>query len=216
MLSGRYRIGVVLAASMLAIVAGTAEVKAQAYGGSANNRAYALDEISVEELIDQLRPETEDSKSYRPRRTHVVSAQDLSVCSSAISGRSKAFGETKSLVEKFQSPHVILKIGFSSNSIAVPPSDQASLEKLAAALGSPVLSRARYVIEGHTDAVGSRRYNDRLSCERAAVVRQVLRERYGVGGERLLAVGFGFRDLLDRENPAAGVNRRVVIRLLKD
>ena len=48
----------------------------------------------------------------------------------------------------------------------------------------------RVVIGGHTDAVGSRRYNLRLSLKRAAVVRRVL-VGAGIPASRLLLRGYG-------------------------
>lgn len=189
--------------------------QAQAYGVGDTERVYDPTELGVEELIDRLRPDSDDSKGYRPRRTHSVSAQDLSVCEIGTRLLS-SIGDTKSLVEKLDTRHVKLNIRFGFDSNVVPSRDEAALKNLALALRSPVLSRGRYVIEGHTDLSGSQKYNDRLSCERAAAVRQVLRKSYGVNSERLLAVGFGFRDLLDRETPTSGKNRRVVIRLLKE
>lgn len=49
---------------------------------------------------------------------------------------------------------------------------------------------ARAVITGHTDAVGSRRFNLKLSVARAMVVRRVLRQA-GIAPARLVVRGFG-------------------------
>jgi outer membrane protein OmpA-like peptidoglycan-associated protein len=69
-----------------------------------------------------------------------------------------------------------------------------------------------FVIEGHTDEVGSRRYNQGLSERRAAAVREYLMTSGGVQGSRLSTVGYGEDRLLDPANPESGTNRRVRVR----
>jgi outer membrane protein OmpA-like peptidoglycan-associated protein len=64
-------------------------------------------------------------------------------------------------------------------------------------------------IVGHTDAVGSPAYNDRLSLLRAQEVKRHLVGDCGIAEERLEAVGVGQRHLLNPDDPAAQENRRV-------
>jgi len=47
------------------------------------------------------------------------------------------------------------------------------------------------VIEGHTDNVGGKAYNDRLSQRRAESVRKYLIEKFGIAPARLTAKGYG-------------------------
>ncbi len=68
------------------------------------------------------------------------------------------------------------------------------------------------VIEGHTDAVGSPRYNQRLSMRRAAAVKKYLVANHGVNASLLKAVGKGQSEPLNPENPRADENRRVQFR----
>ena len=68
------------------------------------------------------------------------------------------------------------------------------------------------VIEGHTDASGSDRYNQHLSERRALAVKRYLVDRYGVDASRLSVVGFGEQRLHDRARPHGGINRRVQFR----
>lgn len=65
-----------------------------------------------------------------------------------------------------------------------------------------------FVIEGHTDSVGSAGYNRDLSIERAFSAREHL-IGLGVDGERLIAVGYGERAPLRGTEPRDGTNRRV-------
>jgi outer membrane protein OmpA-like peptidoglycan-associated protein len=46
-------------------------------------------------------------------------------------------------------------------------------------------------VAGHTDSVGSERYNQRLSERRATAVRQYLLGAFDIAPQRILAVGFG-------------------------
>ena len=82
------------------------------------------------------------------------------------------------------------------------------LDNLATALTTDLASY-RFVLEGHTDAVGSDRYNLELSERRAEAVQSYLRELYRIAPERLTTVGKGERELLLPDQPKAAPNRRV-------
>ncbi|QYO75690.1 OmpA family protein [Devosia salina] len=69
-----------------------------------------------------------------------------------------------------------------------------------------------FLIEGHTDAVGSDISNLRLSDLRAATVARVLTDFYGVPPENLATQGYGERYLKIRTEAAERENRRVTIR----
>lgn len=67
------------------------------------------------------------------------------------------------------------------------------------------------VVEGHTDSIGTDAYNQGLSERRANAVRDVLVNQYGVGGERVNAVGYGESQPVADNATDAGraINRRV-------
>lgn len=69
-----------------------------------------------------------------------------------------------------------------------------------------------FLIEGHTDAVGSDISNLRLSDLRAATIARVLTDFYGVPPENLATQGYGERYLKIRTEAAERENRRVTIR----
>ncbi len=69
-----------------------------------------------------------------------------------------------------------------------------------------------FLIEGHTDAVGSDIANLRLSDERAATVAQILTDFYHIPPENLATQGYGERFLKVQTQSAEPVNRRVTIR----
>jgi outer membrane protein OmpA-like peptidoglycan-associated protein len=69
-----------------------------------------------------------------------------------------------------------------------------------------------FLIEGHTDAVGSEVDNLTLSDRRAEIVATILTETYGVPAENLTTQGYGEQYLkIDTQEPARE-NRRVTIR----
>ena len=69
-----------------------------------------------------------------------------------------------------------------------------------------------FLIEGHTDAVGSDIYNLQLSDARAATVAQILTDFYHVPPENLATQGYGKRYLKVQTDLAEPLNRRVTIR----
>jgi outer membrane protein OmpA-like peptidoglycan-associated protein len=87
-------------------------------------------------------------------------------------------------------------VTFASGSARLTPQAEQTLATLGRALGSRDLLPFRFRIEGHTDTTGDRGLNQRLSEERAAVVREFLIQRHGISPQRLVAVGFGQEQLL--------------------
>ena len=75
---------------------------------------------------------------------------------------------------------------------------------------------AKFSVEGHTDSDGSDEFNQKLSEDRANVVREALLER-GIKGENLNAVGFGEGSPVETNKTAAGKakNRRTEVILQK-
>jgi outer membrane protein OmpA-like peptidoglycan-associated protein len=105
-------------------------------------------------------------------------------------------------------PAVDLEVRFEFDSATLTPMAQAVLDNLATALTSD-LAAYRFVLEGHTDAVGSDHYNLRLSQLRAQAVQDYLHELYRIDAQRLTAVGKGEDELLLPDQPTAAPNRRV-------
>lgn len=103
-----------------------------------------------------------------------------------------------------------LVVNFDFDSDRLQPGSRPLLENLAQAINSERLQGLRFVVEGHTDAKGSARYNELLSARRAQSVVQFLRSQ-GVLPQRLEAQGRGFQDLLNKDQPEAAENRRVRI-----
>jgi OOP family OmpA-OmpF porin len=83
---------------------------------------------------------------------------------------------------------VVLYINFDFNKVTLKPDAAQVIADVAALLKSdPSL---RLAVEGHTDSVGSRAYNERLSAQRAATVAQALVAK-GIVADRLTSAGLG-------------------------
>lgn len=101
------------------------------------------------------------------------------------------------------------RIQFEFDSDRISQRDAPFLSEIARMLAFPEMRDRVLVIEGHTDAVGSRSYNLNLSKRRALSVRNYLTDRYGINPLILEVVGMGEADPLDAHAPDSDANRRV-------
>jgi outer membrane protein OmpA-like peptidoglycan-associated protein len=105
-------------------------------------------------------------------------------------------------------------ITFATGSADVPMSQARTLRSVAEAM-QKVLDKdpgETFLIEGHTDAVGSDKSNLVLSDERAESVASLLTDVYGIPPENLQTQGYGERFLKVKTQVAEQQNRRVTIR----
>jgi outer membrane protein OmpA-like peptidoglycan-associated protein len=110
---------------------------------------------------------------------------------------------------------VDLLIQFEFDSAELTPEGMSDLEQLSIALKGPNLRESKFVIEGHTDAVGTDAYNMDLSLRRArSVIRYLMSSN--ISAQRLTPMGYGSSKLYDPRNPNARENRRVSVVLKKD
>ena len=105
---------------------------------------------------------------------------------------------------------LMMKIEFGFASSGLTPRAMGRLDQVAVALSDPRLVSRRFIVEGHTDSIGSDEQNTRLSQERALSVVSYLQKR-GVGAERLAVQGLGKRQPIPGIDSADGRNRRVEI-----
>lgn len=108
----------------------------------------------------------------------------------------------------------IQSINFATGSAEIPRSQYRKVEEIARALNriSERNRRARFLIEGHTDAVGSDLSNLALSERRAASLKRVLVREFGVSRRALETVGYGEDFLLVPTQYENWQNRRVTLR----
>lgn len=113
-------------------------------------------------------------------------------------------------------PSVDLTINFEFDSVDLTKDAMVTLETVANALDSAELKGQNFLIEGHTDAVGSDFYNDILSERRAVAVSSYLITQQDVSADRLTPAGKGEHELLLPETPSAAQNRRVRVKVIMD
>lgn len=110
-------------------------------------------------------------------------------------------------------PQFDLLITFEYNSDELTRPARRNLDEFAKALKTPGLAQNRFVLEGHTDAVGNPEYNLELSRRRASSALRYLASK-GVSEASLAAEGYG--ETKPRvPDPLDPANRRVEARLAK-
>jgi OOP family OmpA-OmpF porin len=108
---------------------------------------------------------------------------------------------------------VALKVLFEHNSDEILPQYYANVDELGKVLAQSQYAAYRIQIEGHTDSVGSDRYNQSLSQKRAESVKRYLLQHFSLQPDHLTAVGYGESKPLASNKTAEGrsKNRRVQV-----
>lgn len=112
----------------------------------------------------------------------------------------------------------IQSINFEFGSADIPRSQYRKVDNIATAM-ERILRRNRrevFLIEGHTDAVGSFSSNQILSERRAESLRRVLIREFGIPPRALETVGYGEEFLLVPTEREEWRNRRVTLRRVTD
>lgn len=112
----------------------------------------------------------------------------------------------------------IQSINFAFGSAEIPYSQYGKIENIAEAIDGLLRRDRRHVflIEGHTDAVGSWGSNLRLSEARAASLKDVLVNEFGIPRRSLETVGYGEEFLLVPTQNEDWRNRRVTLRRITE
>ncbi len=105
-------------------------------------------------------------------------------------------------------------ITFDTGSAAIDPTQARALSSLGEAMAEIIRQNPRelFLIEGHTDAVGSPTLNLALSDRRAESVALALTEYFGVPPENLIVQGYGEQFLKIPTEAAERANRRAAVR----
>ncbi len=103
---------------------------------------------------------------------------------------------------------------FESGSAAIPAEQAHSLVRLGILIEELLFENPReiFLIEGHTDAVGSESYNLALSDRRAESVALALTEAFHIPPENLIVQGYGESFLKVQTQTAEERNRRATVR----
>jgi OOP family OmpA-OmpF porin len=92
--------------------------------------------------------------------------------------------------EKFCSKPAIINVQFDTDKSAIKGQYDAELKTVSDFLKE--FPKARGEISGHTDNVGSKAYNDKLSQARADSVKKYIVEKLGISPDRITTKGYGF------------------------
>lgn len=112
----------------------------------------------------------------------------------------------------------IQSINFEFGSAEIPRSEYRKVEQIARAMEQLLRRRRRasFLIEGHTDAVGSNQANQILSEDRASSLKSVLVRVFGIPSRALETVGYGEEYLLVPTQNEEWRNRRVTLRRIDE
>lgn len=112
----------------------------------------------------------------------------------------------------------IQSINFAFASAEIPRSEYRKVHQIARAMNRLLRRRRRavFLIEGHTDAVGSAASNQLLSERRAIALKRVLVEEFGLPFRALETVGYGEEFLLVPTENEEWRNRRVTLRRIDE
>ena len=108
-------------------------------------------------------------------------------------------------------PSQSILITFETNSTDLTRQAKSELDVVGRALSSSRLSEFAFLLEGHADPRGTAQHNQSLSEGRASAVLQYLVRNHNIDQARLQAIGKGDREPLNRDDPTAAENRRVII-----
>jgi outer membrane protein OmpA-like peptidoglycan-associated protein len=180
-------------------------------------------------LIDDMQPEiwvdVRDLPRPRPNRTMIeLEDQNAALRAAMASADIEDLGRKFSLRQIRTIPQVrdlaptitMNTITFASGSAAVEPSEAARLNKLGKLITDLIAENPNevFLIEGHTDAVGSAASNLALSDRRAESVAKALTEYFDVPPENLVVQGYGESELLVPTGSDERANRRVAVRII--
>ncbi|MBM3603754.1 MAG: OmpA family protein [Alphaproteobacteria bacterium] len=121
-------------------------------------------------------------------------------------------------VRALVAPVNIDAITFDTGSAAIRPEQARQLQSLGQVIQDSIRTNPReiFMIEGHTDTVGSDAYNLALSDRRAESVALALTEYFDVPPENLVTQGYGEQFLRIRAEGDIRENRRASVRRITD
>ncbi|MCA0848393.1 OmpA family protein [Salipiger thiooxidans] len=179
-------------------------------------------------LFDDTQAETEvvvnelPQASETPRRMNFQEVDEAELAAALAAESGTAVDRTFSLNQirnidavRHLVPEVSVdSINFETGSAAIRPEEARALAALGNAMKQVIAESPGevFLIEGHTDAVGSWTYNLTLSDRRAESVALALTEYFDVPPENMVLQGYGEGDLAVQSDAAERENRRAAVR----
>ncbi|MDW9606726.1 OmpA family protein [Sinorhizobium meliloti] len=172
---------------------------------------YGQEVLSTDEIVKGLTSSEVVGKGISQGLSY---DQEQAIDEAAALGKSITVEKRRLVAEAIRDaalPAVDFQIAFDFDSADIRPDSQGILSKLAQAMMKPELEKARFLVNGHTDAKGTEQYNLDLSVDRAESVVAFLVTELHIDPGRLVPIGFGETELKNRDDGAAAVNRRVEV-----
>ena len=181
--------------------------------------------VLIDDLVPEQRVDVTRLPRPRPQENMIdVGGSDAALRAAMASANANDLGQKFSLRQirtiqevRFLAPTInVNDITFETGSAAIQPTEAQKLNKLGRFITQLITQNPGevFLIEGHTDAVGSAASNLALSDRRAESVAKALSEYFQVPPENLVVQGYGEEELLV---PSAGderANRRVAVRII--
>ncbi|AWB48734.1 hypothetical protein HYN69_09610 [Gemmobacter aquarius] len=179
-----------------------------------------IDDLAPEEVIDVttlpkprarvISMSTSEEDALLKARMAALDAQEI--------GRSFSLRQIRDIreVRNLAATVDVNNITFDTGSSAINPTQAESLASLGRFLAQMVKDNPNevFLIEGHTDAVGSAASNLALSDRRAESVALALTEYFDVPPENMVVQGYGESDLRVQSEGDERQNRRVAVRIV--
>lgn len=163
--------------------------------------ALAIPSTMSVESADPLKP----SGTLKRKKPRAIDLQTTKVTD--LQTKSMSFWTTEIPIQK--PPMFNLDIQFENDSTQIIYEHQYLVGVIAKAISSHHLKNSLILISGHTDSLGSEKYNMKLSKARADKLKSLLQSRYDISSERLITVGFGETMNLKGKASNHPANRRV-------
>ncbi len=192
------------------------------------SRLFAARERRREKLADLRRQGrlrfkvAPDMRLPQSRDISGAEANDRMIRRQFLAGDGRSYAQKYSRDELARRPELTRRFGgididtirFGFNEYWVREEEVDELERMAITIERILAARPYEVfqIEGHTDAVGSDRYNLGLSRQRATAVKDALTKYFLIPRQSLITVGLGERYLKIPTQQAEAENRRVTVR----
>lgn len=196
----------IVALSLAALLVGTT--------GCATKKYVKQETGAVNTRVDDVQGQVEQAQTRL--NTHEQRIGEISATAQQALDRAQAAGklaEGKFLYETVLTDEKV-KFGFDTSDLS--PEGQAALDEFAAQLKQE--NKNVYIeIQGHTDNVGSEKYNEELGLLRAESVRRYLNQKHGFPLHRINVISYGetaaVADNSNRDGRAQ--NRRVALVVLQ-
>ncbi|WP_435259942.1 OmpA family protein [Thioclava sp. FR2] len=166
--------------------------------------------------VQELPSPAQDAYDYREASDAESLRLALLAAERRYIGRSFSLRQVREYAEvRALAPMINLQaITFATNSAALQPSQAEQLREMGLLMRELIAKDPTelFLVEGHTDAVGSAGYNLLLSDRRAESVALAFSEYFGVPTENMVVQGYGESFLQVPTQEAERVNRRVAVR----